>query len=146
MLPVARARLNPAGLSVPAGLHFVSGTAAGCCDWGMDPYRLGPTERLAVASRMGYFPQLTDDAALTTLYGADVCGGPGNFHIIRDNQILDAVSDAAPQLHAQPGGGTKRWEIPLENGAERVGEREGGPNETSQLHQGRQVASLCAEA
>jgi hypothetical protein len=50
-----------------------------------------PTERLAVASRMGYFPQLTDDAALTTLCGADVYGGPGNFHIIRDNQILDAV-------------------------------------------------------
>ena len=39
-----------------------------------------------------YFPQLTDDAAVTNFYGAaEVLGGPGNFHIIRDNQILDAV-------------------------------------------------------
>lgn len=41
--------------------------------------------------RERYYPQLTDDAALTTLYGADVYGGPDNFEIIRDNQILDAV-------------------------------------------------------
>ena len=151
-----------------------------------------------------YFPQLTDDAALTNFYGAaEVLGGPGNFHIIRDNQILDAVlvsvgrfgviysavlravlqyslwerrrmhlwQDIRTQISASspgnPGlfqdkivqkpdanqrflqvavcltphlnfmrnlaGVTKRWEIPVEMGpaghAERVGDRDGGPNE-----------------
>jgi hypothetical protein len=150
-----------------------------------------------------YWPQLTDDAALKGLYGADVFGGPDKFHIIRDNDILDAVRvsvgrfgviysavlRAVPQyslwerrrMHlwqdikqqissSSPGnpglfqdtivqkpdakqrflqvvvcltphlnfmrnlaGVTKRWEIPIDKGpaghAERVGDRDGGPNE-----------------
>jgi hypothetical protein len=38
-----------------------------------------------------YFPQLTDDVPLKRLYGAAAFGGPHKFHIIRDNNILDAV-------------------------------------------------------
>jgi hypothetical protein len=45
----------------------------------------------SVASAVSACSYPFDDAALTMLYGADVYGGPGNFHIIRDNQILNAV-------------------------------------------------------
>jgi hypothetical protein len=150
-----------------------------------------------------YWPQLTDDVVLKALYGANVYGGPSKFHVIRDNDILDAVRvsvgrfgviysavlRAVPQyslwerrrMHlwqdirtqiasSSPGnpglfqdtivqkpdahqrflqvvvcltphlnflrnlaGVTKRWEIPVAMGpaghAERVGDRDGGPNE-----------------
>lgn len=38
-----------------------------------------------------YHPQLTDDAKLRALYAAPEFGGPAKFHIIRDNNVLNAA-------------------------------------------------------
>jgi len=46
---------------------------------------------IEAVDRERFYPQLTDDAALKNVYGAVPAARPSNFHIIRDNDVLDAV-------------------------------------------------------
>lgn len=46
---------------------------------------------IEAVDRERYAPQLTDDDKLMARYGSDEYGGPRRFHIIRDNDVFDAV-------------------------------------------------------